>query len=83
MYTPLLRFVTVTGTEVAVPACVTLVPLEPVTVTVAFIAMVHEEDVPEVGGPNWTKGLAVVAPDTNVAVLALAPGINVQLYVVV
>jgi len=82
MYTPLLKVVTVTGTDVAVPVCVTLVPPEPFTVTVAFILIVHDEVFPEVGGPNCTIGFAVVPPEI-VAVLALAPGVTVQLYVLV
>ena len=79
IYTPLLKFVTVTGTEVAVPVCVAVVPAAPCTLTVAVILMVHVEEFPDVGAPNWTRGLAVVPPDITVAVLALAPGINVQL----
>ena len=79
MYTPLVKFVTVTGTEVAVPVCVTLVPPAPFTVTLAFILIVQVDVVPDVGGPNWTRGLAVVPLDITVAVLALAPGVNVQL----
>jgi hypothetical protein len=79
MYTPLLRLVTVMVTGAAEAVDVTLVPPAPFTVTVPLRLRVHEEVDPDVGAPKVTFGFApVVGPLT---VLALAPGVYVQLYV--
>jgi hypothetical protein len=53
------------------------------TVVVAVRPIVHVELLPDVGGPKVTDGLAVFAPELMVYVLALAPGVYVQLYVAV
>src|SRR5215472_6634371 len=71
------------STGVAEAVEVSCVPPALFTVTVADRPMVHVDVDPDVGAPKVTVGVAVVPPEFTVAVLALAPGVYVQVYVVV